>query len=373
MVGYGLLLLGVIAAATGGAVPASAEVRIGVAGPRTGPNAWLGEQTETAAALAVAALNGQGGVLGQTITVVPVDDYCRGDQAVAAAEKLVAAGVVLVVGHQCSGAAIPASEVYERAGILMISNAATNPQLTERGLRHVFRVVGRDDRQGAMAGDYLVEHWAGRKIALVHDGEAYGAGLAAEAKKRLDAGGVQAAVVEQITRGLADYGDVVARLAAAGVEVVYYGGYAPEAGLLIRQSDGAGLAAQYVASDGISTEDFWLIGGPAAEGTLMTSFPDPGAGPAAAEVIAQFRAANIEPFGVMLQSYAAVQVWAQAVEQAGTFAAEALAAALRAAEFDTALGRIGFDAKGDVVGYDTFAWYVWRDGSYVALEPEAAR
>jgi branched-chain amino acid transport system substrate-binding protein len=180
-------LFGILAVTLFIAAPGRAEIKIGMAGPLTGPNAWLGEQTQRGVDLAVADLNSAGGVLGQQVEVVTADDYCDGEQAVAAANKLVAAGVVLVAGHQCSGAAIPASEVYAAAGILMISNAATNPMLTERGLDNIFRVVGRDDQQGTIAGNYLSDRWGDKNIAIVHDGEAYGRGLAEETKKQLNA------------------------------------------------------------------------------------------------------------------------------------------------------------------------------------------
>ena len=111
-------------------------------------------------------------MLGEQIELITADDYCDGEQAVAAANKLVADGVVAVFGHQCSGAAIPASKIYADAGILMISNVATNPKLTEQGLANVFRVVGRDDLQGRIAGDLLAERWGNKPIAILHDGQA---------------------------------------------------------------------------------------------------------------------------------------------------------------------------------------------------------
>ena len=247
-----------------------------MAGPLTGPNAWLGEQTERGVTLAVADLNAAGGVLGQQVEVVTADDYCDGEQAIAAANKLVAVGVAFVAGHPCSGAAIPASEVHAAAGILMISNAATNPMLTERGLDNVFRVVGRDDQQGTIAGNYLAERWGDKSIAIVHDGETYGRGLAEETKRQLNARGVQEVLFSEITPGNADYGGLVAKLSAIGADVVYYGGYAPEAGLIIRQARNAGDDVQLVVGDGVGTEDFWLVAGPAGAGTLMTTWPDAG-------------------------------------------------------------------------------------------------
>jgi branched-chain amino acid transport system substrate-binding protein len=189
-----------LAAAFGSASVGHAEILIGRAGPLTGPNAWLGEQTERGVALAVADLNAAGGVLGQQVEMITADDYCDGEQAVAAANKLVAVGVVFVAGHPCSGVAIPTSEVHAAAGTLMISNAATNPMLTERGLDNVFRVVGRDDQQGTIAGNYLADRWGDKSIAIAHDGEAYGRGRAEETRKQLNARGVQEVLFTQIAR-----------------------------------------------------------------------------------------------------------------------------------------------------------------------------
>jgi branched-chain amino acid transport system substrate-binding protein len=170
------LTLAVLAALLSGT--ARAEIRIGVAAPLTGHYAWAGEQTRVGAVKAVEDLNDRGGVLGEAITTVLVDDYCDPNQALAAAGKLVAEGVPFVVGHQCSGAAIPASTIYEEAGIVLISPAATNPQLTDRGLRYTFRTCGRDDLQGSMIGDRIAEDWRGVEVAIVHDGQAYGQGIA---------------------------------------------------------------------------------------------------------------------------------------------------------------------------------------------------
>ena len=136
---------------------ASAEMRIGLAAPLTGPRAWAGEETRAGAEAAVQDLNDRGGILGEMLVTVLVDDFCDAEQAIAAAKKLVVDGVPFVVGHQCSGAAIPASEIYEKAGIIFISSKATNPRLTERGLQYTFRTCGRDDLQGKMIGDHIAE------------------------------------------------------------------------------------------------------------------------------------------------------------------------------------------------------------------------
>ena len=296
--------------------------------------------------------------------MITADDYCDGEQAVAAANKLVAAGVVAVFGHMCSGAAIPASKIYSDAGLLMISNFATNPMLTEQGFRNVFRVVGRDDLQGRIAGDLLAERWGDKRIAILHDGRAYGKGLAEETKKRLKERGTAEAMFEAIEPGKADYWEVVQKMRAMGVEVLYYGGYTQEAGLIIRQAREHGYELQLIAADGISSQDFALIAGPFSDGTLMT-FPATQGGREVAEFAAKFTEGLRPPF----TTYAAFQGWAQAVEKIGTFETKAVADALRAGEFETVLGRIGFDEKGDVTGYEPFVWYVWKDGKYAPVGP----
>jgi branched-chain amino acid transport system substrate-binding protein len=344
---------------------ARAEIRIGIATPLTGPYAWGGEQIRAGADQAVRDLNERGGVLGESLAAVLVDDFCDPDQALAAARKLVADGVSLAVGHQCSGAAIPASSIYEEAGIILISPAATNPLLTDRGLRYTFRTCGRDDVQGAMVGEHLARAGAGANIAIVHDGQTYGRGIAEEAKRRLDERGIEIALFEQVQPGQTEFSDLVAALEAHGIDLVFYGGYTAEAGLVARQAKARLPALGFVVSDGVANEDFPLVAGAAAEGILMTSVMDAAKQAAAADVVAAFRTAGIDPMGSELYAYAAVQVWAQAAERAGTTDAAPVADLLRRKQFDTVLGQIGFDAKGDVYGYEPFTWYVWTDGKYV--------
>ncbi len=176
-----------LAAAFGTASFAQAEILIGASGPMTGSMAWFGEQMQQGIGMKIAELNATGGVLGEQVELLIVDDYCDPEQAIAAAEKLVEARVAAVIGHFCSGASIPASKVYAEAGILMISPYSSNPALTEQGFANVFRVCGRDTLQAAMVSDYLAERWRDQDIAIVHDGQAYGKGIAEEAARRLEA------------------------------------------------------------------------------------------------------------------------------------------------------------------------------------------
>ena len=186
MVRSRLLCVGVISIAALCATTATAEILIGVAGPMTGKEAWYGAQVERGTAMAVADLNAAGGVLGEQVELITADDFCDPEQAVAAANKLVSDGVIFVVGHYCSGASIPASEIYEAAGVLMISPTSSNPMLTELGRANVFRVMYRDDAVGIVAGNYLADHWPDQKIAILHDDTVYGKGLAEETKKQLN-------------------------------------------------------------------------------------------------------------------------------------------------------------------------------------------
>jgi branched-chain amino acid transport system substrate-binding protein len=349
---------------------AQAEILIGAAAQLTGDYSWLGEQVERGAVMAVDDLNAVGGVLGEAVRLILVDDYCDGDQAVAAARKLVSDGVVFVAGHPCSGAAIPASKVYEEAGILMISSTASNPRLTDESGPNIFRMAGRDDQVGRIAGDWLADRWGAAQIAILHDGQAYGKGLAEQVKKQLNERGVHEVVYQPIAPGQLEYIDIIRKMKTAGVDVLYYAGYSTEAALLIRQGRGQGYDLQLVSGDSLYTEQFWLVAGPAGEGAMFTSSPDPRNNPKAAEVVRRFRAVNYEPEGGTLHTYASVQVWAQAVEQAGTVDVDAVVEALRSHEFDTVIGRVGFDANGDVTGSPTYIWYVWKDGEYVPARPD---
>jgi branched-chain amino acid transport system substrate-binding protein len=373
MVRLGLLGIAIFTAAALSATIVRAEVLIGMAGPMTGTNAWFGEQMERGAELAVADLNAAGGVLGEQVRLITVDDFCDPDQAVAAARKLVSDGVVFVAGHWCSHASIPASKIYEAAGVLLISPASVNPMLTELGRANVFRVVPRDDADAIVAGNYLADHWANEKIAILHDKTTFGKGLAEATKKQLNRRGVNEAIYDAYAPGKKDYAPEIVRLQAADIAVVFIGGYHTEIGLMARAARARGYLVQLAAGGGVlATEEFGLIAGPAAEGTLFTFLPDARRNPEAAPVVERFRASGFEPEGYTLYTYGAVQAWAQAAEKAGSLEPLAMIAALRDHQFDTVLGPIDFDEKGDVT-IQTAAWYVWRGGTYVALEQSLAK
>jgi branched-chain amino acid transport system substrate-binding protein len=376
MVRSRLLAVSVVSAATlcAPAPGAQAEILIATAAPMTGIYAWAGERFQRGTELAVEDLNAKGGVLGQKVELIVGDDFCDADQAVALARKLVSDGVVLVAGHWCSHASIPASKVYEQAGILQIAPGSASAKLTDEGRPNVFRVCGRDDRQGAMVGDYLAEHWADKGIAILDDGTTWGEGVANGARQRLRERGVRVLLDDAIPPGEEEYSALVSRMQDAGVEVFFLGGYHREAGLILRQAHDRGYALRLIANSAMALEDFPMIAGSALEDTIMAAMTYTGDRPQAQEVVAEFRARGYEPLGYTLYAYAAVQVWAQAVEAAKSLDLDAVTRLLHSRQFDTVLGKIGFDAKGDVTGFEPWGWYVWQaDGTYVPLGQGAAQ
>jgi branched-chain amino acid transport system substrate-binding protein len=347
----------------GGLGAARADVTIATIGPMTGPYAAFGGQMRAGIEQVVKDLNAAGGVLGEQIALEVGDDACDPKQAVAVANQVAAKGAKLVAGHFCSGSSIPASDVYMEERVIQISPGSTNPQLTEAGKDVVFRVCGRDDQQGFVAGNYLADNYADKKIAIVHDKQAYSKGLADETKKQLNARGVKEAMYETITPGEKDYSALVSKLKAAGIDVIYYGGYHTEAGLIVRQMRQQGMDTILMAGDALVTDEYWSITGELGEGTLMTFSPDPRKNPAAAPVVKEFKDKGIEPEGYTLYTYGAVQAWAQAAEKAGSFETDDVVAQLKAGTFDTVLGEISFDEKGDVTA-PGYVVYAWKNGKY---------
>jgi branched-chain amino acid transport system substrate-binding protein len=359
-----LLLAGTVLLPLAIAAPAEAQIQIASAGPLTGSNATFGAQMKEGAEQAVADINAHGGVLGKQLVLTEGDDACDPKQAVSVANQLADKGVVFVDGHFCSSSSIPASKVYLEQGVLQISPASTNPAYTDNGGWNTFRVCGRDDQQGEVAGEYIAAHFKGQNIAILHDNTAYGKGLADETKKFMNKAGLEETLYTAYVPGERDYSALVSRLKAANINVIYLGGYQTEAGLIIRQAKEQGMKVTLISGDALVTSEFWQITGATGEGTMMTFASDPRKRPTAAAVVKEFQAKNIDPEGYVLYSYAAVQIWAEAAQKAGTVDPKKVAAELKTGgPWDSVLGPIGFDAKGDVTKPD-YVFYVWHDGNY---------
>ena len=349
-----------------GAVAAVGMSLVATAGPMTGEYAAFGQQMKAGAEQAVADINKAGGVLGQQIVLEIGDDACDPKQAVSVANQLAGKGVKFVAGHFCSSSSIPASKVYAEEGVLQISPASTNPTFTDKGDWNTFRTCGRDDQQGLVAGNYMAKEFPNRKIAILHDNSAYGKGLADETKKALNAKGVKEALYTAYTPKERDYSALVSRLKQAGVEVIYVGGYHTEAGLILRQSKEQGMKATLIGGDALVTNEFWQIAGESGNGTLMTFASDPRRRPTAAAVVKEFKDKGVDPEGYVLYTYAAVQVWADAVKKAGSTDPKKVAAAMHSGTWNTVLGPISFDKKGDVTVSD-YVFYIWHNGSYAEM------
>ncbi|MCJ2081409.1 branched-chain amino acid ABC transporter substrate-binding protein [Methylobacterium sp. J-090] len=350
--------LGLMVAATA----AHAEIKIGVVVPVTGPNAAFGAQIKTGAQQAIADINKAGGVNGEKLVMTVGDDASDPKQGVSVANKFASEGVKAVVGAFNSGVSIPVSDVLQESGIVEISPASTAIKYTERGNWNTFRTCGRDDQQGAVAGAYLADKFKGKKIAFVHDKTPYGRGLADETLKALKAKGGTNVIFEGINPGEKDFSSLVSKLKQAGIDVVYFGGLYTEAGLLIRQMRDQGLAAPLMGGDGIADREFAQVAGPGSDGTLMTFSPDARKNPKSKATVDAFKAINFDPEGYTLYSYAAVQILKQAMETAKSSDGQKVAAVLHQGKpFDTVIGDIAYDKKGDITRPD-YVMYVWKKG-----------
>jgi branched-chain amino acid transport system substrate-binding protein len=365
--GLPLIVAAAFATAIGASAAKAQSLNVATAGPMTGEYAAFGDQMKHGAQRAVLDINAKGGVLGKNLALSIGDDACDPKQAVAVANDFVSKGIIFVAGHFCSGSSIPASSVYHEEGILQMTPASTNPKFTEdpaaAGWGTVFRTCGRDDQQGSFAGPWIAQHFKGKNVAVIDDKSTYGKGLADLTRTAMNAAGMKEVLDDEITAGDKDYSALVSKLKAANIDVIYFGGYHPEAALIVKQSREQGLNAQLLSGDSLNTQEFATLAGAAADGVMFTNAAEARNLPSAKDVVDEFRKAGFEPEGYTLSTYAAIQVWAQAVAKAGTTDAKKVADALRSQSWDTVIGKLGFDAKGDLTS-STYVWYVFKGGKY---------
>ena len=347
MVRTGLLVVGVIVIAALCATTARADIRIGVAGPMTGSQAWFGEQFERGAGMAVADLNAKGGVLGQEVELIVGTTSATPIRRSRWRTSWSSDGVVFVAGHWCSHSSIAASKVYEDAGVLMITPSSASAKLTDEGGPNVFRVYGRDDRQGDDSRRPPRPPLGGqgdRDPGRRHD--VWGAGVADAVKapvagaRRHAASWTRPHSVDEL-----EYADMVSKMQAGGVDVLFLGGYHHETGLILRQARDRGYDLPLIAYSAVALADFPIIVGPELDGTLMVAAADMRSSPRRGRRRSDFGAQGHEPAGVTLNAYAAVQVWAQAVDGSRLAGSRCGDRAMHSRQFDTVLGRIGFDEK----------------------------
>ncbi len=360
---FGLLL------STSGAL--ADDITFAVAGPMTGQLANIGDQFKQGAQAAADAINAAGGINGKQIKLSMEDDQCDPKQAVSIANRIVANGIKFVDGHACSGSSIPASAVYAEGGVMMMSPASSNPVMTDdaaaKGWTTIMRLYTRDDAQGAFIGPWIAKKYAGKNVVILHDKSAYGQGVADAVKATMNKDGLKEVFYDGINAGEKDYSALVTKLKEMKADVVYFGGYHPEAGLILRQAAEQGFKFQLIMPDSIASPEFWQIAGPAGEGTMFVFPSDPQAKPEAKEAVEKIKAGGFTPEGFTLFSYAVIQAFAQGIERAGSDDPVKVAEALKNGEpIHTVVGDVTFDEKGDLknASYDINQWH---DGKYAPI------
>ncbi len=343
---------------------AADTIKIGIAGPKTGPVTQYGDMQFTGAKQAIKDINANGGVdVGGTkfmLEAKEYDDACDPKQAVAVANKVVNDGVKFVVGHLCSSSTQPPSDIYEDEGVIMITPAATAPEITARGYKNVFRTIGLDSAQGPAAGNYIADHVKPKVVAVLHDKQQYGEGIASAVKQTLESKGTKVAVFEGVNAGDKDFAAIIAKLKQANVDFVYYGGYHPELGLILRQAKEKGLNAKFMGPEGVGNDSISQIAQGASEGLLVTLPQAFDQQPENKALVAKFVAEKKDPTGpFVFPAYTAVEVIAQGIEKAKTQDTAKVAEAIHEGTFKTPMGELSFDKKGDLKNFK-FVVYEWH-------------
>ncbi len=349
-----------IVALTGCGSKKADSIKVALVGPTTGPVAQYGDMQMSGAKMAIERINAAGGVNGQKLEAVVLDDVCEPKQAVAAANKVVNQGIKYVVGHLCSGSTQPASDIYEDEGILMITPASTSPAITERGFKMVFRTIGLDSQQGPVAGRYIANKIKPSRMAVIHDKQQYGQGVASEVKKSVESMGTKVVLFEGVNKDQKDFSALITKMKSANVDFVYYGGYHPELGLILRQSRAQGFDARFMGPEGVGNKDISTIAGSASEGLLVTLPSDFSKVAANADLVKAFKAKGEDASGpFVMPGYAAVQIIADSIKATGSKDPKRLAEHMRSSSFETPIGKVAYKSNGDLKEFQfvVFNWH----------------
>ena len=354
-----------LAAATlmGTASAAPEPILIGVPAPMTGPNTQYGDELKAGVLTAIETLNAAGGLNGRLYQPVLIDDACEPKQAVPAANRVINSGAKFAVAHVCSGVTVPAAKIYEEEGIVAITPGATAPQVTDnlKG-RYFFRTIGRDDQQGPFAASFIVARLNAQTIVVLHDKQTYGAGVAQHVKASLEKLGANIALYDGINAGDSDYSAVITKLKTIKPDVVFFGGYPPEMGLLLRQAKEQGLQTQFMGAEGAFNQSLVEIAGPALEGMLFTYPADFSARAENQAIVQAFEKAQRPANGAyQMPAYAAVQVLHESMKAVGTDPKK-VAEYMHSNRFDTVIGPVAFDRKGDLKNFDFVVFKLDKSG-----------
>ncbi len=332
------------------AAPAGITVKIGHAAPLTGGIAHLGKDNEAGVVLAIEEANARGISLGGkkvTFELLSEDDEAKPEKGPIVAQKFVDAKVAGVVGHLNSGVTIPASAVYNTAGIPMISGSATNPKLTEQGFKITFRTVGRDDQQGPAVASYLATQFKPKLVAVIDDATAYGEGLANEVEKALKAGGIRVLPREKGTDTTTDWKAILTKLRGKKPDAIFYGGMDSGAAPLMKQGRELGIKAVFAFGDGACSDKMKELAGDAAEGLICSQAGLPVKAAKAGFLEAFKKKFNSDPLIYAPFTYDAANLLIAAMQKADSPDPAKYLPELAKISFDGASGKIEFDEKGD--------------------------
>lgn len=364
--GLGLLL-------ASGALAADA-VKIGLMGPMTGAWASEGQEMRQVVGLLADELNQQGGVLGRKVEIISEDDAGDPRQASLAANRLGTQGIVAVIGTYGSSITEATQNIYDEAGIVQVANGSTAIRLSEKGLANFFRTCPRDDEQGKVA-TATIGKLGYKKIAILHDNTSYAKGLADEGKALLEKNGKDIVFYDALTPGERDYNAILTKVKSTNPEVIFFTGYYPEAGMLLRQKMEAGWDVPMLGGDATNNPDLVKIAGnKAAEGYLFLSPPVPGDldTPEAKDFLAAYQGAyGSEPGSVWaVLAGDAYRVLVEAIAKTDDPSSANLASYLKTTlkDFSGLTGKISFNDKGDRVGDLYRVYKVDGEGRFV-LQP----
>jgi len=348
-----LLIAGIAAA------PAQAQevIRIGVAGPLSGEIAHLGKAMENGVALAIDDLNARGATINGKKVVFKMqseDDGADPKQGTSVAQKLVDAGVAAVVGHANSGTTVPASRIYNQAGIPQITTSATTPVYTKQGFPAAFRMVANDNMLGVALGRYAADKLGAKRVAVIDDRSAYGQGLADEFVKSVQARSGQKIIERQFTNPKAtDFTSILTSIKAKKPDLIFLGGMDATAGGVIRQMKALGIQARFMGGDGVCSDSLpQLAGNGMRDGEVFCAEAggiDPAQEKAFNAFVARFKAKYHSDIQVYAPyAYDAVMVLAAAMQKAGSSDPAKFLPALKQTSYSGLTGLVRFDKSGDL-------------------------
>ncbi len=332
---------------------AAVPFKIGVAGPMTGQYATYGASHKAGAELAMEELNAAGGVNGGEVSISLGDDLGDPKEAVLVAQKFIDDSELVVVdGHQFSGATIAAAGKYEPAGLTMITPSATQPDITTMGA-FIWRICMTDAVQGKGLADYSVGTLGLKNVAIMYDNSDYGRGLADAYDEGIKAAGGTVVEKQQYTTGDTDFKAQLTKIKGAGPDLIFLSGYYPEGSKIAQQAKELGMDVQMLGSDGYASDELPKLGGAAVEGMLVSTFfdytkDDPAVQKFVEAYKAKFDGANPDWF--VANSYDVVMLAAAAATKAGSNDRTAINDALATiGTYEGVSGPITFDENGDVI------------------------